>query len=223
MPGRWFRFSLIKRGDRGLVRKVFLWLNNSHGSVNLASLLVVFLLIVSFVLIITVVQNPKTIGDLRSRAWSGVTINKEILESRLGLRASLVELLPQQAKSQDLFWKLAKTYSLAETAQIQLPGLNIRGQARFHYDPVLDKSFLFSRIENVPPLEGRVMRTWLFSGADYLPVGIGEFVREGELVVAYSVFVTQGDVRSRFGQLVFSFEQQTQTSSPSAQFLQLTF
>lgn len=170
-----------------------------------------------------VVSVRTALVDLRSRAWSGVTANVELLQSRFGLVPSPIASLPTEAKSQALFQKLKKTYPRAELQTIDLPALSIQGEAYLHYDGLIDRTYVFTRIENLPKLEARIVRLWLTDGQTYVPVGISEFVREEHRGVAYSVFVKEGNIKSQFTQLVFSSDPSVRESAPTAAFLNLRF
>lgn len=78
--------------------------------------------------------------NIFGRAWSGVTANVELLQSRLGLKSSPIVILPTQAKSKDLYNRLIKTYPKAEVQDINFPAVEIRGKAYLYYDPLIEKT-----------------------------------------------------------------------------------
>ncbi len=192
------------------------------GFVHYLSLLLLAFFSLVMIVLVTVVQKG-TVGDFRSRAWSGITANVQLLQGRLGLTPSPVTVLPKEAKSQALFRKLTKTYPKAELQTIDFPALSIKGQAFLHYDPLIDRTYVFTRIENLPKLEKRIVRLWLTDGQEYVPVGISEFVREESRSVAYSVFVKDGNTKSQFTQLEFSYDTSLRETAPIATFLNLRF
>ncbi len=159
--------------------------------------------------------------NIFGKAWSGVTANAELLQSRLGLKASPIASLPTQAKSKDLYSRLIDTYPTAEVQDIDFPAVEIRGKAYLYYDPLIEKTYVFSRIDNLPWLEGKIVRLWLTDNLNYLPVGIGEFVQEDGKAVTYSVFVKPGDLRTNYKELVLSWESSLQATTPTARFLNL--
>ncbi len=161
--------------------------------------------------------------NIIGRAWSGVTANIELLQSRLDLKSSPIASLPTQAKSKDLYERLVKTYPQAEVQDIDFPAVEIRGKAYLYYDPLIAKTYVFTRIENLPLLEGKIVRLWLTDNLNYLPVGISEFVQENGRAVAYSVFVKPGDLRTSYKELVLSWEASLQATTPTARFLNLKF
>lgn len=195
---------------------------HQSGFAHYLSLLLLAFFSLVMIVLVTVVQKG-TVGDFRSRAWSGITANVQLLQGRLGLIPSPVTLLPKEAKSQALFRKLTKTYPKAELQVIDLPALSIQGQAFLHYDPLIDRTFVFTRIENLPKLEKRIVRLWLTDSSAYVPVGISEFVREENRAVAYSVFVKDGNIKSQFTQLEFSYDLSVRETAPTASFLNLRF
>lgn len=180
-------------------------------------------LLLSMVGLVAVVMASRSPQNIFSKAWSGVTANVELLQSRLGLTPSPVASLPTQAKSKDVYDRLVKAYPRAEIQDVDLPAIDIRGRAYLHYAPLIDKTYVFSRIENLPLLEGKFVRLWLTDNQSYLPVGISEFVQENNRAVAYSVFVKPGDVRANYKELVLSYESSTQTAVPTTGFLNLKF
>lgn len=192
------------------------------GFVHYLSLLLLAFFSLVMIVLVTVVQKG-TVGDFRSRAWSGITTNVQLLQGRLGLTPSPVTVLPKEAKSQALFRKLIETYPNAELQTIDLPGLSIKGQAFLQFDPLIDRTFVFTRIQNLPKLEKRIVRLWLTDGQEFVSVGISEFVQEENRGVAYSVFVKDGDLRVTFKELIFSYETSLQSSSPAARFMSLKF
>lgn len=161
--------------------------------------------------------------NIFGKAWSGVTANIELLQNRLGLKPSPIASLPTQAKSKDLNERLVKAYPKAEVQDINFPAIEIRGKAYLYYDPLIEKTYVFTRVENLPLLEGKIVRLWLTDNQNYLPVGIGEFVQENRKAVTYSVFVKPGDLRTNYKELVLSYESSTQTTLPTAAFLNLKF
>lgn len=174
---------------------------------------------VGLVVVLGVIGSPQS---WLGRAWSGVTVNVELLQSRL-LRRSAVENLPKEAESQEMFIRLVEVYLQAETQNIDLAALGIKGKALMQYDPLIDKTLVWSRIENLPMVEGKIVRLWLTDGQIYLPVGVSEFVEENGLGVAYSVFVSDGNLKTQFSELVFSYDSSMTITSPAAAFLNLRF
>ena len=179
-------------------------------------------LLLSGVGLVAVVMLVGQQQNIFSRAWSGITANTANLRLQLRL-APETSPLPTAARSKDLYDKLTQAYPTVEKAVIDLPALGIQGEAYLHHDSLIDKTFVFSRIENLPLVEGRIVGLWLTDGQVYSPVGISEFVEEGGQTVAYSVFVKEGDLKSEFKEWVFSYDMPTQATAPAASFLKLRF
>ena len=160
-------------------------------------------------------QKQNIIG----RAWSGITSNFTLLLNLPGSQPKSIT-----AKSQALYTKLLQTYPDAEVQAIDIPGMNIRGQAHLYYDRLIDKTYVFSRLENLPYLSTRIVRLWLLnSNQEYSPAGISEFVTENNNSIAYSVFVKPGNLKTNFSELVFSYDLSSQDAVPIIPFLNLRF
>lgn len=167
----------------------------------------ILLIILALALGVTVsVVSRGGLGDLRSRAWSGVFVNIEKYRRLLQGKGAL----PPETRTEDttssraLFHALTKTYFDAEVQNIDDPVSGVKGVALLKYDAPLDQTVVFSRIERLPLLAGVVVQLWLSKDIGvYQKAGIAEFFTENGTPVAYSVFTRQGDLRTAQNPLGF--------------------
>jgi len=167
---------------------------------------------------IILAQNRQTIFG---RAWSGFTANLGLLPSSPPPTGE--PSFPATAASQTLYHKLVRSYPAAEVQPIDLPSSGITGQAYLHYDPLINKTYVFSRLTGLPAPAGNILQLWLVNDLQSLPVGITEFVTENDLPVAYSVFVRPTNLKTSFQKLLFSYDLSPKTPLPQAPFLTLNF
>mgnify|MGYP001570109889 CR=1 FL=1 len=179
-------------------------------------------LLLSTLGLVAVVMASRNPQNIFSRAWSGITTNIETLRLQLGLVPE-VSPLPEAAKSKDLYEKLTATYPTAEKAAIDLPALQISGQAWMEYNRAIKQTMVWSRIANLPRPAGKFVRLWLKNGEAYTPVGIAEWVKEDEVAVAYSVFVRQGNLEAEYQDLVVSYDSTLESAGPEAPVVTLKF
>lgn len=155
------------------------------------------------VVVVVVAQSPQNIF---SRAWSGFQADLANLGLVKPTQPNPLQGLPDDNSAKTLFTRLHFFYWDAEAQNIDIPQFNIRGVAFVKYDPAVDSTFIFSRLENMPPPEGKALRLWLAKNVStYTRAGIAQFVSENGQPVAYSVFSGQGDLRS-YQELLFSYD-----------------
>jgi len=217
MPGRTLRNFLIHpREKRSPARRVF-------------SAAVLGVLVIAGV---WVVGRGGT-GDIRSRAWSGVVVNVENLRAKLGgLRVPETGQDPNPVKgtqgkdtkdSRELFHSLTRTYYNAEVQNISEPSVGVAGVAFLQYDQKLNKTFVFTRIENLPVPATGFVRLWLVSDAsEYQKAGVAEFFTEQGKPVIYSVFVRDGDLRT-YKKLLFSYDDVLEAREPELVVVSINF
>src|SRR5690606_13742846 len=98
--------------------------------------------------------------DLRGSAWGGILWRPGLFtESSEHQQPTPPDV--SNSKTAVLFHQLTKTYWDAEVANVDLPAYDLRGVVFESYDSELDKSFVFSRIENFPFDASRPLRIWL--------------------------------------------------------------
>lgn len=174
---------------------------------------------VGLVAVVVVARQPQNIF---SRAWSGISTNIETLRLQLGL-APEASPLPTSSKSKDLYQKLLAAYPSAEQTVIDLPALQISGQVMMEYNRAIGQTMVWSRIANLPRPAGKFVRLWLKNDQGYMPVGISEFVAEGDASAAYSVFVREGNLEAEYQDLVLSYDSDINAVSPEAPVVTLKF
>lgn len=179
-------------------------------------------LLLSTVGLVAVVVASRSPQNIFSRAWSGVVTNIETLRLQLGL-APEASPLPTTARSKDLYEQLTQAYPTAEQVAIDLPALKISGQALMEYNRAIGQTMVWSRIANLPRPAGKFVRLWLKNDQAYTPVGISEFVAEGETAVAYSVFVREGNLEAEYQDLVVSYDSSIDSLTPAAPVMTLKF
>ncbi|MBI2010325.1 MAG: hypothetical protein HYS86_04095 [Candidatus Chisholmbacteria bacterium] len=200
-----------------------------------------------------VVRSTPQIGILAGRAWSGAQVNLANVRQAAGVGprqpgrlASLATQSPSTGSGRAretarLFHELTRIYwdaevqniSAAETlTQVVSPDQRVseankvvQGVAFLAYDPELDSSFVFSRVEGLPTPYGSVLQLWLTRDAvTYTPVGVAGFVEEGGAPVAYSVFTAEGDLRGDSTlNLLFSYDISLGVESPELIVISLYF
>lgn len=223
MPGLLARLFFIPSQIKKQIQNVSV---HQSGFVHYLSLLLLAFFSLVMIVLVTVVQKG-TVGDFRSRAWSGITYNAQQLQLLTGLKKKEPNPFTYEkdhpGSTKTLFHKLTRTYFDAEVQNINLPSLNISGVAFLKYDTDLKKSFVYTRIENLPLPVNQVVRLWMKSKTnEYTKVGIASYYLEFDRNVAYSVYVTDGDIRTNDSLLV-SFDSYDAIVEPQAVVLQLKF
>lgn len=160
-----------------------------------------------------------------SKAWTGATSNPEAVKEISDSQPAVPNLPSQtESASSKAYRMLVLTYPFAEVQNINIPSLNITGNAFLFYDASTNKTYVFARLENLPVLPSRIVRLWLSNiGKDYIPVGVGEFTKEKEKPVLYSVFVKTGNLKKTYKELVISYDISVQANAPLTPFLNLKF
>lgn len=186
-------------------------------------LLVVFAVVM--VVIVRVMREQEF--DLRSLAWTGVNVNREKYRELLGGTKKEPNAVPiamdDPTSSRSLFHSLSKTYYDAEVQNISVPDVGVSGAAFLKYDEPLGSTVIFSRIENLPILEGKIIRLWLVKDMDiYQPAGIAEVYTEAGVPVLYSVFTRPEDLRT-YKQLLVSYDSTLTIQAPESVVITLDF
>ncbi len=175
---------------------------------------------------VNVTRVSETLGDLRSRAWSGASVNiQKYRELLLRTPAEPVTTVKEGAadSSRSLFHALSRTYFDAEVQNIADPVSGVKGVAFLAYDAPLDQTVIFARIEKLPLLARAVVQLWVSKdiGA-YQKAGVAEFSVENDIPVAYSVFTRKGDLRT-YKTLSVSYDTSPTVSAPESIVLTLSF
>lgn len=153
-----------------------------------------------------VVIASRSPQNIFSKAWSGVETNLANLGLVKPTQPNPLLGLPEDNSAKTLFTRLHVLYWDAEAQNIDIPQFNVKGVAFVKYDPAVNSTFIFSRLENMPLPEGKALRLWLAQNVStYTRAGIAQFVSENGQPVAYSVFSGQGDLRS-YQELLFSYD-----------------
>ena len=188
---------------------------------------------VALILVLIVITGLATSGvlkggfDFGSRAWTGFSANLAGLTkqaSQSGQNASNFSYsMESYQKTKKLFDDLSHTYYNAEVQNITIPQFNIIGAAFLKYDETLDKTFIFTSIENFPVPNNQIIRLWITrDGQVYLPVGVMDFMVSNNRFYGYSVFVRPGDIRN-YKELVFSYDPVVKINKPSRVVLSVQF
>ena len=174
-------------------------------------------LVIGLVVGLTLVNQKQNIF---TKAWSGFTSNLDIFKKQPVITE--FQTVPKALETKRLFHSLLALYNdTSEIQNIDVPEFNIKGVAFLKYDEKLQKTFVFTRIENLP--YSRLIRLWVSNKlSQYRAVGIVDFVSEQEQLVGYSVFVDDNDLR-QYRDLVFSYDSSPTVSFPSAVVLTLKF
>ena len=183
-----------------------------------------YLLLVIGLVVGLVLVNQKQ--NIFTKAWTGFTANLENIARQLTLNPTTTEFKIEESAeaTKKLFHILLAQYSgKAEIQNIDLPKFGISGVAMLKYDETINKTFVYSRIENLPrPSEG-IVRLWVVKNINtYTPVGIVDFVRENNNPVGYSVFVQPGDLRVN-DELLVSYDPSVTSPTPQGVAISLKF
>ncbi len=209
--------NVVKKGSGGPKIK---W--GKGAKVMLAGSILALILLVGGVFAATKLTKKPT--NPANKAWTGVSTTPEVIKeiSKPETQANL----PTQTESASskMYQKLVSGYPMAEIQNISLPSLSIMGKAYLYYDRLIDKTYVFARLENLPVLTSRIVRLWLSNASkEYVPVGVGEFVKEKEKPVLYSVFVKPGNLKKTYKELIVSYDISVQANAPLMPFLNLKF
>lgn len=158
--------------------------------------------------------------DIFTKAWTGFTSNLDIFRKQPAITEFQTD--PKALETKKLFHNLLALYNdTSEIQNIDIPEFNIKGVAFLKYDEKLQKTFVFSRIENLP--YSKLIRLWVSKDSgDYRAVGLVDFVNEQDKLVGYSVFVDDRDLR-QYKELLFSYDPSLTVSYPTAVALTLKF
>lgn len=153
--------------------------------------------------------------DKRSKAFTGYSTPKiDVADTLKFARPGDVPLRDDLISDQDargLFYTFAKQFSQIshlEYQKVSDPRLFFRGKVFLFYDEALDKTYIFSRIENLPFYEGKFMRLWLESDIEQrtIPLSIGKTSLEDDVPVTYHAFMEDGDLRREGKGLMYSYD-----------------
>ncbi len=187
-------------------------------------MLLLFGVVLFLVGVVGITSNRKTIFDVGSRAWTGLGINLENFRDQFN-RAPTRKAGSNEGflETKKLFDSLSKTYFDAEVQNINIPEFGVRGAAFLKYDVDLDKTFIFTSVENFPIPQNQVIRLWLTrDGQVFLPVGILDYSFGEKGLIGYSVFVRPGDIRN-YKELVFSYDPVEKINKPARVVLSVLF
>ncbi len=164
-------------------------------------------------------------AEIRNLAFSGYQSN---LNSLAGLKVDPNPISSGENEPEDsarrLFNSLSRTYFDADVQNIDLPDAGIVGVVFAKYDTDINKTFIFSRIEGMPVVEGRLEQMWLVNqNLDYIPAGLGETYQEGDTRATYNVFVQDGDITTSYKQVIYSYDSSVESVSPLSPVLSVDF
>lgn len=197
--------------------------SSQSGFVQILPFILLAFLGVSLVVGVVLVDRGG-LGDIRSRAWSGVVVNVDNLRAKPQDPNPVKGTQGKDTKdSRELFHSLTRTYYTAEVQNISDPSVGVAGVALLQYDQKLNKTFVFTRIENLPVPATGFVRLWLVNEArEYQKAGVAEFFTEQSKPVSYSVFTRDGDLRA-FKQLLFSYDDVLEGREPELVVISINF
>ncbi|MBI5358091.1 hypothetical protein HZB69_00470 [Candidatus Amesbacteria bacterium] len=177
----------------------------------------VLLLAIGLVVGLTLVNQKQNIF---TKAWTGFTTNLDIFRKQP--ISTEFQTDPNAYQTKKLFHNLLALYNdSSEIQNIDIPEFNLKGVAFLKYDEKLKKTFVFTRIENLP--YSKLIRLWLNKElGSYRAVGLVDFVSEQDKLVGYSVFVDDEDLRT-YKELLFSYDESLTVSFPTSVALTLKF
>jgi hypothetical protein len=173
-------------------------------------------LVAGLVVGVTLIKQKQNIF---TKAWSGFISNLSLAPQSA---VTKFETDPAAYETKKLFHNLLALYNdSSEIQNIDVPEFGLKGVAFLKYDENLKKTFVFTRIENLP--FAKLIRLWLSKDlGSYRAVGLVDFVSEQDKLVAYSVFVDDEDLR-KYKELLFSYDQSLSVNFPTAVALTLKF
>lgn len=159
--------------------------------------------------------------DLRQWAWGGVTTNNSALQGQPMSLESATALATQNKEAAQLFVNLTKTYYDADVVNIDMPEFKVKGVVFKKYDPSIDRTIVFGRLENLPLIQA-VPQMWLSAGDVFVPSGVGQLTLEADVPVGYFMTSLEGD-DSVYETLHFSYDKDVDVKRPTAIFLSVDF
>lgn len=148
--------------------------------------------IVSIVLLggVAVYLVSFTSFDIRQWAWSGALFNAEQL-SRESL--ALEDVSVGDPAVAELFTDLTFAYPDADVVNISNEEFNIQAVAFKAYEPELDQTVIFIRVENMPVLVDSIPKIWVETTDGFnIEAGVGEILIENGEVVGYFMTTLEG-------------------------------
>ncbi len=159
--------------------------------------------------------------DLRQWAWGGMNVNTSGLNGEKSDLSQMSLTSGEDSETVRLFKELTKTYYQADVMNVSIPEFEIQGVVLKQYDPELDKTFVFSRMENLPLIQA-VPRMWITMGDVDFPASVGEVVLESDKPVTYYLAIIEGD-DGPYDTLHFSYDESIEVKEPNAPFLSIDF
>jgi hypothetical protein len=164
--------------------------------------------------------------DIRDKAFSGFDVNRDALSKKSseyqsgGSKVATVS----DGTQKKLFGMLTETYLKPDVQDIDVPDLKISGVVMLAYDEKINKSFVYSRLNNFFVPAGQILRMWII-GKDnkILPGSVSEFTLESGELVAYNVFAAEGDLRKEYQFVVYSFDNSLESSKPDLTVITVLF
>lgn len=165
------------------------------------------------------------LGDIRSRAWSGASVQLTalgLLRQKSQGDINPIDNAKEEENSQRrLFHSLTRTYPNAEVQNIDEPSAGVKGVAFLKYDAQLGKTFVYSRLANMPVPQTGFVQLWISKNVnEYQKAGIAQWHNEAGIAVLYSVFVRDGDLRG-WETLLVSYDTDTKGARPELVVLSL--
>src|SRR5690606_29166382 len=115
---------------------------------TMAAGLLVLIVLLGFYAVMAVAQGS---FDLRQWAWEGAQFNQEFFEQNPGSSTDLSSIQGDSAVV-ELFSALTFDYPQADTVTVELPEYEVSGVLFKHFEPSIQGSFVYGRVQNVPVL-----------------------------------------------------------------------
>lgn len=195
-----FRLLLRKMGTTKLVLSTMLVIVAIAG------------LVVGSILVQKQIIDPK--------AFTGANVNAQrVLEKIKEAPSDVTVVLDKtnEAKVKNVFDQLSNKYigqGDTETQQIDEASVRVKGTAYLKYEPIIQRTFVWARVENLPAPNNKVVHLWITKdGTGYSNVGTVVFVQENSILFAYSVFTHPDDLRG-YKQVVWSYDSPANKTQP---------
>ena len=190
------------------------------------SAVLVILAVTGLVVANILVQQQQLIAP---KAFSGANVNTQRILEKVKEAPSNMDVVldkTNEAQVKKVFKQLTEKYvgqGDTETQQIDEVSVRVKGAAYLKYEPIIQRTFVWARVENLPAPNNKVVHLWITKdGTRYSNAGTVVFVQENSELIAYSVFTHPDDLRG-YKQVVWSYDLSTEKTQPGDIVLTVNF
>lgn len=194
---------------------------------KIASFLGIFLLVGGLAAGIFLVQRSQ---ELRKKAFTGYEFGGQVKKDVLHLASPQEMVVNDSLADTNSIVGLFYTYSRAlkdfqpEIQYINEPDLQLAGKMFLKYDDILNKSFVFGRIENLPLSGGKFIHLWRKAqDGSFQSLGLGEVKYENNIPVTYLAYLSENDIRVGGKSLVVAYDSRLDITQPEGSIIEINF